>query len=70
MQVEMTKDRGLYSKPSAAVYPRALNAGTLLQYNPLASQIIRGFRRAGNPSSKAESCYSHLSLMTDKYYRA
>ena len=32
MQVGMTKDQGLYNKPSAAVHPGALAAGTLPQY--------------------------------------
>ena len=33
MRVGTTKDQGLYNKPSAAVHPGALAAGTLLQYN-------------------------------------
>ena len=33
MQVGTTKDQGLYNKPSAAVRPGALAAGTLPQYN-------------------------------------
>ena len=33
MQVGKTKDQGLYNKPSAAVHPGALAAGTLPQYN-------------------------------------
>ena len=33
MQVGTTKDQGLYNKPSAAVHPGALSAGTLPQYN-------------------------------------
>ena len=33
VQVGTTKDEGLYNKPSAAVHPGALAAGTLLQYN-------------------------------------
>ena len=33
MQVGTTKDQGLYSKPSVAVHPGALAAGTLPQYN-------------------------------------
>ena len=33
MQVGTTKDQGLYNKPSAAVHPGALAAGTLAQYN-------------------------------------
>ena len=32
MQVGTTKDQGLYNKPSAAVHPGALAAGTLPQY--------------------------------------
>ena len=33
MQVGTTKDQGLYNKPSVAVHPGALAAGTLPQYN-------------------------------------
>ena len=33
MQVGKTKDQGLYNKPSAAVRPGALAAGSLPQYN-------------------------------------
>ena len=33
MQVGTTKDQGLYNKPSAAMHPGALAAGTLPQYN-------------------------------------
>ena len=33
MQVGTTKDQGLYKKPSAAVHPGELAAGTLPQYN-------------------------------------
>ena len=33
VQVGKTKDQGLYNKPSAAVHPGALVAGTLPQYN-------------------------------------
>ena len=35
MQVGTTKDQSLYNKPSAAVHPGALDAGTLPQYNNL-----------------------------------
>ena len=35
MQVGTTKDQGLYNKPSAAVHPGALAAGTLPQYNTI-----------------------------------
>ena len=35
MQVGATKDQGLYNKPSAAVHPGALAAGTLPQYNTI-----------------------------------
>ena len=35
VQVWTTKDQGLYNKPSAAVHPGALAAGTLPQYNTL-----------------------------------
>ena len=35
MRVGATEDQGLYSKPSAAVHPGALAAGTLPQYNTI-----------------------------------
>ena len=35
MQVGTTEDQGLYNKPSAAVHPGALAAGTLPQYNTI-----------------------------------
>ena len=35
MQVGATKDQGLYNKPSTAVHPGALAAGTLPQYNTI-----------------------------------
>ena len=35
MQVGTTKDQVLYNKPSAAVHPGALAAGTLPQYNTM-----------------------------------
>ena len=35
MQVGTTKDQGLYNKPSAAVHPGALAAGTLPQYSTI-----------------------------------
>ena len=37
MQVGVTKNQGLYNKPSAAVHPGAIAAGTLPQYNTLRS---------------------------------
>ena len=39
LQVGMTKDQGLCNKPSAAVLPGALAAGTLLQYNTVQVNI-------------------------------
>ena len=33
MQVGKTKDQDLYNRPSVAVHPGALAAGTLPQYN-------------------------------------
>ena len=33
VQVGTSKDQDLYNKPSAAVHPGALDAGTLPQYN-------------------------------------
>ena len=40
MQVGTTKDQGLYNKPSAAVHPGALAAGTLPQYNTIQYNTI------------------------------
>ena len=40
MQVGTTKDQGVYNKPSAAVHPGALAAGTLPQYSTILSQMI------------------------------
>ena len=37
VQVRMTKDQGLYNKPSVAVHLRTLAAGTLPQYDTIAS---------------------------------
>ena len=42
MQVGMTKDQGLYNKPSAAVHPGALAAGTLPQYNTIRVKETNG----------------------------
>ena len=39
MQVGTTKDQSLYNKPSAAVHPGALTAGTLPQYNTIQSWL-------------------------------
>ena len=39
MQVGTTKDQGLYNKPSAAVHPGALTAGTLPQYNKIQQSV-------------------------------
>ena len=44
MQVGTTKDQGLYNKPSAAVHPGALAAGTLLQYNTIPYKVNEGSR--------------------------
>ena len=38
MQVGTTKDQGFYNKPSAAVHPEALAAGTLPIYNTIQSK--------------------------------
>ena len=35
VQVGTTKDQGLYNKPSAAVHPGTLAAGTLQQYSKI-----------------------------------
>ena len=43
MQLGTTKDQGLYNKPSAAVNPGALAAGTLPQHNTIRGIITVGF---------------------------
>ena len=40
MQVGKTKDQDLYNKPSAAVHPGALAAGTLPQYNTIQRVVL------------------------------
>ena len=40
VQVRTTKDQGLYNKPSAAVHPGALAAGTLPQYNTISRYFL------------------------------
>ena len=35
VQIGTTEDQGLYNKPSAAVHPGALAAGTLPQHNTI-----------------------------------
>ena len=42
VQVGKTKDQGLNNKPSAAVHPGALAAGTLTQYNTIPSHLRLG----------------------------
>ena len=39
MQVGTTNDQGLYNKPSAAVRPGALAAGTLPQYSTIKKML-------------------------------
>ena len=41
MQVGATKDQGLHDKPSAAVHPGALAAGTLPHYNTIQYNTIQ-----------------------------
>ena len=43
MQVGRTKDQGLNNKPSAAVHPGALAAGTLPQYNTITFFNLHSF---------------------------
>ena len=40
----MTKDQGLYNKPSAAAHPGALAAWTLPQYNSMGSMTTNDAR--------------------------
>ena len=53
MQVGTTKDQGLYNKPSAAVHPGALAAGTLPQYNIM---LVKGHR--SNPIQRSCRVYA------------
>ena len=46
MQVGTTRDQGLYNKPSAAVHPGALSAGTLPQYNTILMDSFEVLLRA------------------------
>ena len=41
VQVGTTKDQGLYNKPSAALHPQVLAAGTLPQYNTVQYNTIQ-----------------------------
>ena len=52
MQVGTTNDQGLYNKPSAAVHPGAVAAGTLPQYNTI-------FYLYTNPSLFAGSYFAN-----------
>ena len=56
MQVGMTKDQGSYNKPSAAVHPGALAAGTLPKYNKI--QKI---------NNKRQLRYEFLTFRSDRY---
>ena len=46
MQVGTTRDQGLYNKPSAAVDPGALAAGTLPQYSTIGMSECYGIMKA------------------------
>ena len=55
MQVGTTKDQGLYNKPSAAVQPGALAAGTLPHYNSVVgvvNGILTGRNAIHTPAGK------------------
>ena len=56
MQVGMTKDRGLYNKPSDAVHPEALAAGTLLQYNTIQ------YYKSGKEHTRCVEMYRSFSV--------
>ena len=47
MQVGTAKDQGLFNKPSAAVHPGALDAGTLPQYNTIQYLCLHTDANAG-----------------------
>ena len=60
VQVGTTKDRGLYNKPSVAVHPGALAAGTLPQYNTYIHICIHTHKRAHT--------HTHTHTHTDYAY--
>ena len=70
MQVGMTKDQGLYNKPSAAVHPGALAAGTLPQYNTMkiygASNTHKVRRKIDNTIKKSSDLFTSFVIKGNK----
>ena len=69
MQVGKTKDQGLYNKPSAAVHPETLAAGTLPQYNTvvissLCFDSMQGIKADQTSSARIQT---NLVISTDVY---
>ena len=63
MQVGTTKDQGLYNKPSAAVHPGALAAGTLPQYNVICTSEFRlGSVQEFQSDWLSEGVYFHVQF--------
>ena len=56
VQVGTTKDQGLYNKPSAAVHPGALAAGTLPQHSTVSFNIRIYSKNRRCPSNGQRSC--------------
>ena len=64
MQVGTTKDQGLYNKPSAAVHPGALAAGTLPQYNSPQGEAGPSIFSLGVLCFSSFSSYSGILFMS------
>ena len=60
MHVGTTKEQGLYNRPSAAVHPGALAAGTLPQYNTSLSTVAVSTLMTGKSSN--------LKLSSHRYF--
>ena len=63
MQVGTTKDQGLYNKPSAAVHPGALAAGTLPQYKYPLDVEVEEKHRLAVCYSEVRGLYDHRTLL-------
>ena len=61
MQVGTTIDQGLYNKPSAAVHPGVLAAGTLPQYNTIQYNILPSLYSDTHRNLK--TCYDGMEVL-------
>ena len=69
MQVGMTKDQGLYNRPSAAVHPGALAAGTLPQYINSHCIYSRQHRISGGRGGSFMHFGPNSALSKNKLYK-